>query len=104
MSTIPTITITPATAADTYARVDRGDMSGSGNAAGSFGSVLQNAINGAIDTGHEAEISAKQAIAGEGNLTDVVTALSRAELALQTATTIRDRVISAYQDIIKMPI
>jgi flagellar hook-basal body complex protein FliE len=107
MSTIPTITITPATAADAYARVDRGDMSGSasgGSGAGSFGAVLQNAINGAIETGHGAEVSAKQAIAGDGNLTDVVTALSRAELALQTATTIRDRVVSAYQDIIKMPI
>jgi flagellar hook-basal body complex protein FliE len=103
MSTIPTITITPATAADAYAKVDRGDMSGSG-AAGSFGSVLQNAIDGAIDTGHDAEISAKQAITGNGNLTDVVTALSRAQLALETATTIRDRVVSAYQDIIKMPI
>ena len=45
-----------------------------------------------------------QAISGEGNLTDVVTALSRAELALQTATAIRDRVVSAYQDIMKMPI
>ena len=41
---------------------------------------------------------------GGGNLTDVVTALSRAELTLQTATAIRDRVVQAYQDIMKMPI
>ncbi|HEY3846872.1 MAG TPA: flagellar hook-basal body complex protein FliE [Acetobacteraceae bacterium] len=100
MSTIPTITITPSTAANAYAKVDRGDTSG----AGSFGSVLQNALDGAIETGHTAETSAMQAISGEGNLTDVVTALSRAELALQTATAIRDRVVSAYQDIMKMPI
>ena len=101
MSTIPTITITPAGAADAYAKVDRG---ATGGAAGSFGSVLQNALNGAIDTGHAAETSAMQAISGEGNLTEVVTALSRAELALQTATAIRARVVSAYQDIMKMPI
>jgi flagellar hook-basal body complex protein FliE len=100
MSTIPTITITPSTAANAYAKVDRGDTGG----AGSFGSVLQNALDGAIETGHTAETSAMQAISGEGNLTDVVTALSRAELALQTATAIRDRVVSAYQDIMKMPI
>jgi flagellar hook-basal body complex protein FliE len=98
MSTIPTITITPSTAANAYARVDRGDTGAS------FGSVLQNALNNAVETGHTAETSAVQAISGEGNLTDVVTALSRAELALQTATAIRDRVVSAYQDIMKMPI
>ena len=69
-----------------------------------FGSMLQNALDGAVETGHTAETSAMQAISGEGNLTDVVTALSRAELALQTATAIRDRVVSAYQDIMKMPI
>jgi flagellar hook-basal body complex protein FliE len=38
------------------------------------------------------------------NLTDVVTALARAELTLQTVTAVRDRVVQAYQDIIKMPI
>jgi flagellar hook-basal body complex protein FliE len=101
MSTIPTITIRPSDAADAYARVDRGDTGGAGS---SFGSVLQNALNGAIETGHTAETAAMQAISGEGNLTEVVTALSRAELALQTATAIRDRVVSAYQDIMKMPI
>lgn len=98
--TIPTITITPSGAANAYARVDSGDAGGTG----SFGSVLQNAIGGAIETGHTAETEAMQAIAGDGNLTEVVTALSRAELALQTATAIRDRVVQAYQDIMKMPI
>jgi flagellar hook-basal body complex protein FliE len=58
----------------------------------------------AVTTGHEAETKAVQAISGNGSLTDVVTALSRAELALQTATAIRDRVVQAYQDIMKMPI
>jgi flagellar hook-basal body complex protein FliE len=101
MSTIPTITIRPSDAAEAYAKVDRGDAGGAG---GGFSAMLQNALDGAVETGHKAETSAMQAISGEGNLTDVVTALSRAELALQTATTIRDRVVSAYQDIIKMPI
>jgi flagellar hook-basal body complex protein FliE len=105
MSTIPTITIRPSDAADAYARVDRGaageDAGGDG---GGFGAVLQNALRGAIETGHAAETGAMQAITGDGNLTEVVTALSRAELALQTATTIRDRVVQAYQDIMKMPI
>jgi hypothetical protein len=39
-----------------------------------------------------------------GNLTEVVTAVSKAQLALQTATTIRDRMVQAYQQIMQMPI
>jgi flagellar hook-basal body complex protein FliE len=34
----------------------------------------------------------------------VVEAFSQAELALQTAVTVRDRVVSAYQEILRMPI
>jgi flagellar hook-basal body complex protein FliE len=105
MSTIPTIVVTPSAAADAYARADR---SGAGNgvesATGNFGATLERALQGAIDSGHAAEGKAMDAIAGGGNLTEVVTALSRAELTLQFATVIRDRVVQAYQDIMKMPI
>ena len=108
MSTIPTIVVTPsaAAAADAYGRVDRGEVGAgtTGGAAGDFGATLQRAMQGAVDGGHAADTQALQAITGSGNLTDVVTALARAELTLQTATTIRDRVVQAYQDIMKMPI
>jgi flagellar hook-basal body complex protein FliE len=73
-------------------------------ASGDFSSVLGNALGGAIDTGQQAEGQALSAIGGNGDLTQVVTAVSRAELALQTTVAVRDRVLQAYQDIIKMPI
>jgi len=101
MSTIPTIVVTPSAAADAYSRVNRGEQ---GGATGDFGATLQRALQGAVDTGHDAESKAMQAIGGNGNLTDVVTSLSRAELTLQSATAVRDRVVQAYQDIMKMPI
>ena len=101
MSTIPTIVVTPSAAADAYTRVDHGQ---NGAGSGDFSATLQRAIQGAVENGHAADTQAMQALTGGGNLTDVVTALSRAELTLQTATTIRDRVVQAYQDIIKMPI
>lgn len=41
---------------------------------------------------------------GQLDTQSVVEALSQAELALQTAITVRDRVVSAYQDILRMPI
>ena len=105
MSTIPTIVVTPSAATDAYAKIDRGGQGiGAGGAAGDFSATLQRAMQGVIDSGHAAEGKATEAITGGGNLTEVVTALARAELTLQTATVIRDRVVQAYQDIIKMPI
>ena len=101
MSGIPTITVTPSAAAGAYARVDSGEQ---GAAGAGFGAALQRAVEGVIETGHEADSQSMEAIAGGGNLTDVVTAVSRAELALQTTVAIRDRVVQAYQDIMRMPI
>ncbi len=101
MATIPTITVTPGAAADAYARVNRGEASSGVSA---FGSTLQRALEGAVQTGHQAESKAIQAITTGAGLSDVVIALSQAELTLQTATAVRDRVIQAYQDIIRMPI
>ncbi|MBN8929890.1 MAG: hypothetical protein BGO51_07055 [Rhodospirillales bacterium 69-11] len=104
MSLPPTLPVAPAAAADAYARVDRGAAADSVPAGGGFGAALSRALDAAVRTGHEADAQAMQALSGGGNLTEVVTALSRAELTLQTATAVRDRVVQAYQDIIKMPI
>ena len=68
------------------------------------GSAITQALGQAVQTGHTADDQAMKAISGGGNLTEVVTALSHAEMTLQTATAIRDRVVQAYQDIMKMPI
>jgi len=103
--TIPTMVVTPSAAANAYARVEGGAAAPGGAQGGAaFGAVLQRALEGAVQTGHKAESAAVQAIAGGGNLTQVVTALSHAELALQTATAVRDRFVQAYQDIMRMPI
>jgi flagellar hook-basal body complex protein FliE len=98
-----TMVVTPSAAAGAYARVDRGETAGAAGGDG-FGATLQRALEGAVEAGHTADAQSMQAITGGGNLTDVVTALSHAELALSTATAIRDRVVQAYQDIMKMPI
>jgi flagellar hook-basal body complex protein FliE len=105
MTTIPTITVTPSAAAQAYARAAAsGGGGGQSPNDGSFGATMQQALEQAVETGHAAEDQATQALKGGGNLTDVVVALSHAEMTLQTATAIRDRVVQAYQDIIKMPI
>ena len=102
MTGIPSITVTPGAAAGAYARVDSGAVGAAGG--GDFGATMQRALQGAVDAGHDADAKSMQAISGQGNLTDVVTALSRAELSLQTATAVRDKVVQAYQSIMAMPI
>jgi flagellar hook-basal body complex protein FliE len=105
MTTIPTIVITPSTAAEAYGRTAKGIVTDSSDAsAPSFGDTITQAAQQAVATGQAADTQAINAINGGGNLTDVVTALSQAQLTLQTATAIRDRVVQAYQDIMKMPI
>ena len=103
--TVPVLTVTPAGAAGAYARVQNGAGLGEGGpAASGFGDMLTRALGSVGDAGHQADAQSMQAIAGGGNLTEVVTAVSRAELALQSAVTIRDRVVQAYQDVMRMPI
>jgi flagellar hook-basal body complex protein FliE len=98
--TIPTITVSPIGAARAYAQV-----AGSGDASnGGFAETLGRALQGIVSAGREADAQALQAITGGGNLTEVATAVSRAELALQSAVAIRDKVVQAYQDIMRMPI
>ena len=101
--TLPTITVTPSGAAQAYARVASGDAGQSSEQNG-FGAVLGRALDGVIQTGHQADAQAVTAINGGGNFTEVATAVSHAELALQSAVAIRDKVVQAYQDVKRMTI
>ncbi|HZH46085.1 MAG TPA: flagellar hook-basal body complex protein FliE [Roseococcus sp.] len=71
---------------------------------GGFGEALGRAVQGAIGQGRAADAASTAALTGQGGVTEMVLAVSRAELALQTATAVRDRVVSAYQDVMRMPI
>jgi flagellar hook-basal body complex protein FliE len=69
-----------------------------------FGAALSRAMDGAVGLSRDAEAKSLQALEGKGDITDVVTALAKAELALQTTVAVRDRVVQAYQEIMRMPI
>lgn len=74
------------------------------DSASSFAAMVKDVIGGASDGLKASESAAVNALQGNGELVDVVTAVTNAEVTLQTVVAIRDRVISAYQDIIRMPI
>jgi flagellar hook-basal body complex protein FliE len=69
-----------------------------------FGTALQSALGSALDAGHDADAQSVKAITQGGNVTEVATAVARAELTLQTATAVRDRMLQAYQDIMRIQI
>ena len=73
------------------------------SSSGSFSQLLQTQLDDAINTQKVAESAKMDAITGKGDITDLVTAIANAEMALNTIVTVRDRAISAYQEIIRMP-
>jgi len=73
-------------------------------AGGGFADLMTDALSSARDTGLKAEGDATQALKGEVSLHEVVTSVTSAEVTLQTVVAMRDRVISAYNDILRMPI
>jgi flagellar hook-basal body complex protein FliE len=100
---IPLLTVTPQSAAQAYRATEAGAPALGGGGT-SFGDTLSRAIAGVVDSSQAAEGQAVKAIAGAGNLTEVATAVAKAELALQTTTALRDKVVAAYQEIMRMPI
>jgi flagellar hook-basal body complex protein FliE len=71
---------------------------------GDFLDMVKQAAETAIETGQKGEAASMAAIAGKADITDVVTAVDNAEITLQAAIAIRDKVISAYQEITRMPL
>ena len=78
--------------------------SSSGASGGGFADLVSNGINNALNNIKAGEQSSINAIAGKASLSDVVTAVNSADIALKSVVSIRDKVINAYQDILKMPI
>lgn len=81
-----------------------GSLDGGGQGKGAFSDMLSQTIGdtaGAIDKSANSGIDA---MSGNADLVDVVTTVQNAEMVLETVVAVRDKVIAAYNDIIKMPI
>ena len=72
--------------------------------AGSFGSMIENMVTDAAGSLRTAEAESAKQVAGKGDLIDVVTAIGAAETALDTVVAVRDRVVNAYSEIMRMQI
>jgi len=70
----------------------------------SFMDMVAQGLESTVQAGYKSENMAMKQMMGKADIADVVTAVTNAETALNTVVAVRDRVINAYQDIIKMPI
>ena len=100
---------TAAAAANAYASVSALVGAGAPAAApaassGGFGELLERSLAGVAEQGRASDATAMQAVAGRADVVDVVTAVAESELALETLVSVRDKVIAAYEEIMRMPI
>lgn len=70
----------------------------------SFASFMEIGAKSAVETIKAGEEQSKLAIAGKADIRDVVLAVNNAEVTLQTVVAVRDKVVGAYNDILKMAI
>jgi flagellar hook-basal body complex protein FliE len=70
----------------------------------SFGGMVESLVGEASGSLRQAETASAKQVAGKGDLVDVVTAIGAAETALNTVVAVRDRVVSAYTEIMHMQI
>ena len=72
--------------------------------AGSFGEALGRLIDGVEQTTANANTAVTGMMEKTGDVHDAMIALQREELSLELTVQIRNKLVSAYQDIMRMPI
>ena len=75
--------------------------SGSGSG-GDFGSALKSAIQHVDNYQQDANNSIQQFLQGNGELHNVALSTQRAEMALDLGLQVRNKIVSAYQEVMKM--
>lgn len=71
---------------------------------GGFGGMIEKMVSDAATNMRSAESASAKQVAGKGDLIDVVTAVGAAETALDTVVAVRDRMVNAYSEIMRMQI
>jgi flagellar hook-basal body complex protein FliE len=100
----------PTIAANAYANLARmmetagGKPSDGAGGGPSFGALLKDAVGSVLETGRKSDAQTVAMASGKANVMDVVTAVAETDVAVSTLVSVRDKVISAYEDIMKMAI
>ena len=103
---MPTNAFAAGAYAATQSLLKPGPQPSTGKAAGAadFKSLLDGGLKGVAEAAKGAEAQMAAAASGKADIVDVVTAVAESEAALETLVAVRDRVIAAYEEIMRMPI
>jgi flagellar hook-basal body complex protein FliE len=100
---MPIDKMNPAAAAGAYANIQKA-VQGTGVSAESapnFGDMVKKAALDSINTLHAGEKASAGAVTGKADLTDVVQAVTDAQTTLDTVIAIRDKMLNAYDEIMR---
>jgi len=104
--TLPLIPL--ANVASAYAAGKLPGLAGPADAAtparGSFPAFVEKSVKAALDTVKQGEAMASAGLQGKASAQEVVQAVMSAELTVQAVVAVRDKMVNAYLDIMRMPI
>lgn len=72
--------------------------------ASGFGNSLSNLISSVDGTANDANDAVGKMLDGSGDVHDAMIALQKADLMLQLTVQVRNKLVQAYQDVMRMPI
>ena len=102
----------PLGAAGAYARIARiaepsagiDRTIGAGAKGPDFGALVRDALTSVAEAGRKSDGQAQAMATGKANIVDVVTAVAETETAVEAMVSVRDKVIQAYEEIMRMSI
>lgn len=69
-----------------------------------FSQILAQNLQSVVETGQSSDQATLDMINGKADIVDVVTAIAETEIAIESMVAVRDRIIQAYEEIMRMPI
>ncbi len=80
-----------------------GQAAAGGDAAsmGAFGDMVKQGLQSVVESQHKSETVSAKALTGKADATDVIQAVTDAELKLNEVIALRDKVIAAYNDLMR---
>src|SRR3974390_3087281 len=105
--------VTPTIASNAYAALSKlgdtatnmgGAAPGADGTGLNFGNILKDVIDAVSQAAQHSDAQAQAVAHGKSNMIDVVTAVAETETTFQTLVSVRDKVIAAYEDVLKMQI
>jgi flagellar hook-basal body complex protein FliE len=73
-------------------------------AASGFGDTLNRLVQSVERSGEDANTAVSQMVEGKADVHDAMISLQRADLTFQLSMQVRNKLVQAYQDIMRMPV